>query len=102
MVDATLATADALQRFSPLSEPGFVSDEAPDFTEVVDAGFDLDADMTISREIIEALAVVAESHRDNPVHREIGKALAPGTLAMRAVMKLEREVIALRKEIRGG
>jgi hypothetical protein len=56
--------------------------------------------MGISRELAEMLASVDESHPDNPAHREIAKALAPGAFAVRAVMKLEREVIALRKEIR--
>ncbi|SBS71262.1 hypothetical protein MHPYR_640029 [uncultured Mycobacterium sp.] len=101
LVDATLAASDALHRFRPFTEPGFFSDEAPDFNEVVDAGLDLDADAVISRELIEALAVVEETHRGNPVHREFAKAMAPGPLAMRAVMKLERELNALRREVRG-
>ena len=55
----------------------------------------------ISREFVGALAQVEESHRDSPAHREIAKAMAPGPLAMRAMMKLEREVDALRRELRG-
>jgi hypothetical protein len=47
------------------------------------------------------LARVDDSHPDNPTHREIAKALAPGAFAVRAVMKLERELIALRNEVRG-
>jgi hypothetical protein len=101
LTDAAMASVDALGRFSPFTNPGFFSDEPRDITEVLGAGLDLDGDMHISRELVEALAVVDESHPDNPAHREIAKALAPGVLAMRAVMKLERELIALRNEVRG-
>lgn len=89
------------RQISPFTDPGFFSDEPPDFTEVTGAGLDLPGDMVISRQLIEGLAVAEERHRENPVHREVAKAMAPGPLALQAVMKLEREIIALRRELRG-
>lgn len=98
---ATVASVEALGRFSPFSEPGFFSEEAPDFNKVLLSALDLPAEASISRELVEGLAQAEGAHRDNPVHRELAKAMSPGALAVRAVMKLEREVIALRKELRG-
>lgn len=83
-----------------MTEPGFFSEEAPDFTKVTLAALDLPAEASISRELVETIAQIEETHRDNSVRREFAKALGPGALAMRAVMKLESEVIALRNELR--
>ena len=58
----------------------------------------VDAELALK---VARLAQVDESHPDNPAHREIAKALAPGAFAVRAIMKLERESIALRNEVRG-
>lgn len=101
LTDAAMASVDALARFAPFTEPGFFSDEPRDITGVLEAGLDLSSDMVISREFVETLAQVDELHPGNPAHREIAKALAPGAFAVRAVMKLERELIALRNEVRG-
>jgi len=54
--------------------------------------------MVISREFVEALAQVEESHRDSPAHR---KGDGPWTAGHACRMKLEREVNALRRELRG-
>ena len=40
---ATVASVEALGRFSPFTESGFFTDEAPDFTDVVGAWLDLPA-----------------------------------------------------------
>jgi hypothetical protein len=101
LTDAAMASVDALSRFAPLTNPGFFENQPRDITKVLEAGLDIPAEMVISRELAETLAQVDESHPDNPVHREFAKALAPGAFAVRAVMKLERELIALRNEVRG-
>lgn len=100
LTDAAMASVDALARFAPLTNPGYFEENPSDMTDALVAGLNLE-DMPISRQFVETLAQVNESHPDSPAHREIAKALAPGAFAVRAVMQLERELNALRKEVRG-
>lgn len=101
LTDGVIAVAEAVGRFSPLTNPGFFSDQPSDFTEVVLAGLDLDPEARVGREYVGALAQVDERHRDNPVMRELALAMGGSHLAVRAVLTLEQEVIALRRELRG-
>ncbi|UMB67688.1 hypothetical protein [Mycobacterium paraterrae] len=101
LTDATLASVEALGRFAPMTNPDFFEDEPRDIVPVLEAGLDLPAEMVISRELAEMVARIDDLHPHNPVQREFTKAVAPGAFALHAIEQLERELIALRKEVRG-